>query len=584
MSDADANIVADASSAAEMRTGVLSGTRIDLIVIGIVVLSLFFERLDYSLYSSGRSAIPDLTFDGAIVILSLRYLVELLRRRVRLAPATSREFVIGGFVLLVLVLGVAAKLALPAWMTSGSQVAKTTVHLAFLGYAAILIGRALSRELVVFAVKAYFWLASAAAALAIVQAIDLNAGNGALTRHLHLIVRSYSNGYKAPVSIFSEPAYLGYACVAGLVVAVLLGRSIGVRRAVTGAALCAVALLLALPAGPILVAAALAVVLALRHWDRLRLPRRGWAGVGALVVVLIAVAAATPVGSTLSGRANRILNGSDPSGQYRTAADSASIKIWRLAPATGVGIGNSRGYMPYFARNEYIVTPLKFNDSNAYLSILGETGPVGLAGLLVLIAALGWPASRRPGAAAEATELNVLGTALSFFVIGGLITPPLWFWGGLRLADARAEGGALRRWLDRRSSARLHPILRLRMGIAVLVPVLVAAGAFGYGVYAQTTSRRSLHPVRGVLTTAPQPGDPALARADLTLWAAHYSCGTHCDKSLHHVGGRVWEIDVRLPNQAACLLVDLGSFSQTVAGPSADLTSGFSGLTRVSCQ
>ena len=582
MSDADATIAAGAASADERRTGVLSGTGVDLAVIGIVVLSLFFERLDYSLYESGRSSIPDLTFDGAIAILSLRYLYELLRGRVALARVTSRELVIGAFVLLVLVLSMAAKLTLPSWMTSSSQTAKTTVHIAFLGYTAILIGRALSRELVIFALKTYFWLATAAAVLAIVQAVDLNAAHGTLTRHLHLVSRSYSNGYEAPCSFFSEPASLGYACVAAVVIAVLLARLIGVRRAVFGAALCSVGLLLAIPAGPILVAAALAVVLVLRHWDRLHLGRRGWAGVGALVAALVAVAAATPVGSTITTRASHIVNGSDASGQYRTTVDSASIKIWRLAPATGVGIGNSRRYMPYFATNEYIVRPLEFNNSSSYLSILGETGPIGLAALLVVIAALGWPASRRPGAVAEATELNVLGTALSFFVIGGLITPPLWFWGGLRLADARADGGTLRRWLGSRAFARLRPALRLRVIIPVLA--LVAAAAFGYGIHAQAaTSHRSLHLVRGELTTTRQPGDRALARTDLGLWAALYTCGAHCDKSLHHVGGRIWEIDARLPRGKACLLVDLGSFGQTVAGRAPNLTSGFTGLTRVSC-
>src|SRR5215475_9565811 len=256
------------------RPGTLGSAWVDRAAVGAVVVSIFFERLDRSLYAHG-SPIPDLTFVAGTGILSLRYLYELMRDRVRLARATRREYVVAGFVVPLFILGIVSVLTLPGWMSSGTQLLKSSLHLVFLAYAAILIGRTVSKELLEFALKLYFGIASGAAALAIVQGVDLNAGHGSLTRHLHLIFRPYSNGYLAPCSIFSEPAQLGYPMVAALVIGVLRWRSIGPRRAIAGGALCALALLLAFPAGPILVAVVLGLILLIER--RPKLSRRAWA-------------------------------------------------------------------------------------------------------------------------------------------------------------------------------------------------------------------------------------------------------------------------------------------------------------------
>lgn len=555
------------SAAAEERSGTLAGSALDVAAVAAVVLSLFFERLDRRLYLSGTLPIPDITFDAAVVLFSLRYLHELVRGRVRLARPSAREWVAVGFVLLILALGAVSLATLPGWMTSGTQVVKTTVHLGFLAYAALLIGRALSRPLLELALKLYFWLTAAAAALAIVQAVDLNVGHGAMTRHLHLIFRAHPNGYDAPVSVFSEPAHLGYACVAALVVGILLVRQIGTRPAVFGCVLCALALLLSLPAGPALVGAVLAVLLLLRYG--LRVTRRTWGIVAAVAVLCVAVGVATPVGSAISHRFTAIANGSDPSGRYRTAVDSASIKIWRYAPATGVGIGNSRRYLPALVHLPFEQVPTEFNDSDAYLSLLGEAGPVGVAGLLLLVAAFAWPARRRSPTGAAA-ELNVLGVALSFFVAGAFLLPPLWFWGGLRLADARQEGedrfGSLARL--RRGHPRvslLRPNAALWSAVAV-VAVLGAAGAFAYGVQSQRASARSLTPVptgrkaAAIDPRMPQPGDPARASHDARLWLRKF-CGHGCRSSLFFVSGRYWGIWANWGTRTACVRLDVSKFT-----------------------
>lgn len=579
----------------EERAGFLSGTRADQLAVAAVVASLFFQRLDRTLYQRGTSAIPDVTFDAAIVVLSLRYLHELVRGRLRLGRVTRREYATVGFLVLVVVLGAASVLSLPHWMWSSTQVAKSSIHLAFLAYAAILIGRTVSRELLGFALKLYFWLASAAAVLAVVQAVDLNAGHSFLTRHLHLVFRQHPNGYKAPCSIFSEPAQLGYTMVAALVVGVLLWRSIGLRRTIAGGTLCVVALLLAFPAGATLVAVVLGLIIAVER--RPRLGRRTWSAAGVLVVVLAAVAVASPVGSALYDRASGIVSGSDPSAQYRTAVDNASIRIWKLAPATGIGIGDSREVLPFvfhFHAAER-TTPQRFNDSNAYLSLLAETGVFGLAGGLVLLAAFIWP-STRPVRFTTVTQLNTLGVALSYVVAGSFLLPPLWFWGGLRLASIRSDGkpdlfetslAALRRRLVPArppalpSTAKVRAIGILRPALVVLVLAAVAGAGYALGAQKRTSSSQVPVTVTGVAQLSPValPGDRQLARDDVKIWG---KCGKHCHASLHHVKGRFWQINARWRSGRACLVLDLSNFRET-HGPARGLAGRVAGLAPAKC-
>jgi O-antigen ligase len=562
-------------------SGSLSRIGVDRLSIGVVVLSLFFDRIDRSLYLSGRSPIPDLSFDLAIGLLTVRCGYELVRKRIALTRITNRELVLVAFLLLVALLSVVSLATVPSSLVNGKQVVKTYAHLVFLAYAAVLIGRAFSRELLAFALKLYFWLTTAAAALAIVEAIDLNAGSGSLTRRLHLLFHLHrANGYKAPISIFSEPAHLGYFCVGALAIGVFAAPSLGVRRAAIGSLLCAVALLLALPVGPLVVAALLAVVLGIRYRRTLRLSRTAWAGLAAAVVLLAIGGLATPVGPAVWHRATTIANGSDGSARYRLAVMNTSIRLWKRAPATGVGLGNTRYYLPTYVHLPFNVGPLQFDNADAYLSILGETGPLGLAGFVALIVALAWPAGRRPRWESSATQLTVFLAALSVVIDGAFPAGAfLWFWLGTGLAGVRANGE--HDLFDRVARAAARP--RLLVAPVALLLLLFGAGGMAYALDVQHASTRSVRWVTAngqrLLEPIAQPGDAGLTRADARRWAARYCPKHRCRYSLHFVGGRLWQIDAKWKHRSACLLVDLSKgFRQIAQG-----YEGFSGMTRVRC-
>jgi hypothetical protein len=607
MTDAHSHSDAAAAPAGPLRYGwsaAVARIGVDRLAVGVVVLSLFFDRLDRSLYLDGRSPIPDLSFDLAIGLLTLSYLYGLLRRRVALTRPTSRETVLAGFLVLLALLSLVSLATVPSWLVSGKQVVKTYAHLVFLAYAAVLIGRAISRDLLAFALKLYFWLTSAAAALAIVEAVDLNAGSGSLTRRLHLLSHVHrGNGYKAPISVFSEPAHLGYFCVGALLIGVFGARSMGVRRAATGSVLCAVALLLALPVGPLVVAAVLAVALALRYRRILTPSRTAWAALAAAAVMLTIGGLTTPVGAAVWHRASAIASGSDGSARYRYAVMNTSIQLWKLAPASGIGLGNTRYYLPSYVHLPFDVGPLQFDNANAYLSVLGETGPLGVAGFLALIAAIAWPAARRPRWQSSATQFAVFLAALSVVIDGAFPAGAfLWFWLGAGLAGVRVNeehdlfdgvARAVGRWTSslrsiRTTLARPGVLLtRPRLVVApfALILLLFGAGGMSYALDVQLSPARSVRWVavdgQRLLEPVAQPGDARRAHADLRRWAGEYCPPKHgCRYSLHYVGGRLWQIDATWKSGSACLLFDLRKGFRRVA----DGYEGFSGMTRVHCR
>jgi hypothetical protein len=480
------NPIARRHSARDAGISGLAGSDVDRLFVGVVVCSLFLERIDNHLYLTGRAPVSDLTFDLAIGLLTVRFLWELVAGRVALSRITAREGVIAGFVALVALLGLVSLIALPAWMVSSTQFVKTLTHLAFLGYAALLIGRALSRTLVEFVVKLFFLLASGVAVFAIVQAFDLNVGNGALTRVLHLTYRTQLGGFVSPTSIYSEPAYLGYACIAGAIVGVSCSRSIGVRKAAIGTTLCAVAVCLSLALGPLLVAAAVLLVLVFRRRGRVARSWRLVTAASAIALLLVVAAVASPLGTAVGHRASALVGGSDYSGRYRIAQDRASLDVWRFAPATGVGLGQTRRFLPLLVPVTWLqetTASAQFNASNAYVALLGETGPLGLIGLVVLLGAFLWPfgAGREP--IAEATQTNVLAVALIFFVLNVLLLPPFWFWGGLCLAAANSGGEVAPLSLRLRALGSKIGVTRSRTRPFVLIALLIAAVVVGYGLF-----------------------------------------------------------------------------------------------------
>ena len=108
----------------------------------------------------------------------------------------------------------------------------------------------------------------------------------------------------------------------------------------------------------------------------------------------------TPVSSTIRYRAEDISGGQDASAELRTELNRGSIDVWKTAPVTGVGLGNSRSNLDQI---DVSWAPpgasVAFNSANAYLNLLGEAGPVA-------VGALGGPAPRpvveKPTCTAEA--------------------------------------------------------------------------------------------------------------------------------------------------------------------------------------
>jgi hypothetical protein len=209
----------------------------------------------------------------------------------------------------------------------------------------------------------------------------------------------------------------------------------------------------------------------------------------AAACLLVAVAVASPLGSALGHRASALVGGSDNSGSYRIAQDRASLDVWHYAPATGVGLGQTRRFLPLLVPVRWFnetAAAVQFNASNTYVSILGEAGPLGVIGLLLLIGAFLWPFGAEREPIAEATQTNVLALALVFLVVNVLLLPPFWFWGGLSLAAARQAGEIAP--LTRRLRALGSTVGGAwKLGGSKLVPTLIALAAavvIGVGLFA----------------------------------------------------------------------------------------------------
>jgi O-antigen ligase len=321
---------------------------------------------------------------------------------------------------------------------------KTLLHVGFLAVLALVLARMLTVPLIRRALVSFFVLSAATATLAIVQAIDQNVVEIGLADSLGLLSRT-SNGFVRPNAVFTEPAYLGYASVAGGVIGLWL---YSVRRSwwvAAGLAACVAGVLLAASAGPIVAAIPVVVYVFWRAAPELRrlLPSfAAAAAVGVAVVVFV------PAGSTIIDRADAIVSGSDASAELRYEMNRASIDIWQLAPVTGVGLGNTRHYMPSLIDLSFIPNAhYEFNESSAYLAALAECGPLGLIALITFLVSLLVPISAYRSFD-WVTTAPILMFTVAFFFIGGLLMPAFWLWVSLRLALANQA----------RERARIAPV------------------------------------------------------------------------------------------------------------------------------
>ena len=295
------------------------------------------------------------------------------------------------------------------------------------------MGRMLTLPLLRSALVSFFLFSVAVAVVAIAQALDQNLLHLGVADTLRLVSRQ-SGSFERPVSVFSEPAYLGYFSLVGAAIGIWLYSLRRARWIAAGIALCLAAVLLAASAGPI---AAAVPVLVYTAWRAAPILKRMWRSLAVAAIAGVVLLVVSPTGSTLVDRARAILSGSDASASLRYAINKASITIWELSPATGVGLGNVRFYLPDLVHLSFMPdTVFRFQEANAYLGMLAECGILGLAALVAVLVSLLVPIS---GASRELdwiTSVPILMFAVAFFFIGGLISPMFWFWVGLRLALA----------------------------------------------------------------------------------------------------------------------------------------------------
>ena len=431
----------------------------------MLVVSLFFERVDYVLYLQRGFAIPDIAFVLAGFLVLAYAAVLLYRRRLDLGrPSWVELSVVGLFAVLgVTAVGAALAARSPnpllghAQVTGTTRVAlvahpwqsvKTFVHFAYFGLIALLLGRILTPALMRRALSTFFVLAVASSVLAVLQAIDQNALHTGASGALHLVSRSRSasgsSGFLSPCSIFSEPAFLGYFALLGILVGLRMHGAWQTRWVWVGMGFCLVAILLAAAAGPIVALVAVALYLG---WRASRVWRRFWKELTVLVVVGIGVLAFLPAGKALTTRADSIVSGSDTSAKFRYAFDSASIRTWRLSPLTGVGLGDSRYYLPSLVDFSFdpnlTAQDAQFQSVSSYLNTLAESGVFGLLMLATMLATLFWPFGMGRTEDAWLTEAAMLLFIVASFFITIVADPIFWFWVGLRLAELRGTEPAI---------------------------------------------------------------------------------------------------------------------------------------------
>jgi O-antigen ligase len=420
---------------------------VDQVLVSLLVVALFLERFEKEWYQSGRVPLPDVFFVGAVCLLAARLAAEALRAR-RIRPVPSKEFALVLYVALLGVLSFAAILTRHETREHLGQVGKTYTHLVFLLLASLLAGRMFARgRLAERALETYFALAVLISVVTILQAIDDNVFFFGFSKALGLRSRTHGEVFARPMAIFSEPAYLGYAMLIGALIGVgLIARR---RRllASAGVTLCAVAFLLAGSAGAMLIAALVLTLAATRYVTSLRSVARPFLFpiAGVLAAVVVTLVAVPPVRQTITRRADSIRNGNDPSTELRKQQNHGSIEIWKKAPLTGVGLGNTRLYLPSYIHTRYDPgTGRKFSAANAYLGLLGEAGLLGPAGLVVVLLML---ARRNAGVLSGAetlTQISVVILLLQFLIIGAFLLPPFWFWAGLRIGLQRRGSEVLR--------------------------------------------------------------------------------------------------------------------------------------------
>lgn len=411
---------------AKARAIGLPATVATKVVLLFLVVSVFLEKYELEGYGSGSLPLPDFFFMVAAGLLAIKLLVD---TAVRLASPRAVGGIDLALVGLALLLGLLS--LWPAFLHDHvSQTSKTFLHLIALLSAALVMGRSLNQETREFTLKAFFVTASIVAAIGLLQAVDQNVTGVGFADLLGLRSRE-SSGFIRPISIMSEPAYLGYVSLMGALVGLWAFQGKRSRLCLAGLTACLAAFILTAALGPLLFAGCLAgfylltgrVTLGLRM-----LP---------VAIALITVALLTPAVGVVFERLDEVAGKRDASATARGNLSNASIQIWQREPLTGVGLGNSRYYLAEYVHLPGASQPgYEFPAANVYLGLLGETGPIGVVALVaVLVLLIGGKASLRDKNSQESLiRIQLLLVAMQFLVIGAFLLPTFWFWSGMRLS------------------------------------------------------------------------------------------------------------------------------------------------------
>jgi O-antigen ligase len=415
-----------------------------------VVLALFFEETDDSLWLNHGFPIPNPTFVlvGAVVLCRAAFLA--LRGRFDLSKPNWREWTVVGLFAVYAVTALAAALLGHSHQPKGQplvlvshlgQSIKTFAHFAYMALIALVLGRLLTPALLRRALATFFVLVVAAAVIACLETLDLNVLHTGATSALHLGARTTGAQFIRPCSIFSEPAVLGYYMLIGIIAGIWLNAVSASRWIWLGICVCVVAALLAAAAGP---AVAFFACFAYLLWRAWRVLLRSWRELAMVAVVATAVLVFFPVGQSLSSRATSSVQGSDNSAKFRLKFDRASVTIWRLSPLTGVGLGNDRYYDPalvHFGSGFGPNNQTEFQSVNSYLGALSESGVFGLLLLTAMLLAQFVPFRRVRAEGAWVTEAPLLLFIVGFFFLNLLAFPIFWVFSGMRLAQLRQLEG-----------------------------------------------------------------------------------------------------------------------------------------------
>ena len=333
----------------------------------------------------------------------------------------------------------------------GMQLARTFVHLTLYVVFVAAIVKWITWERLWLLVRAYYALGILAAVLSVLQM--LHGGLGLfpwlaplrLQSAEHLMSADLTTGFRSS-SFFGEPSWAARYYVHFIAVALAFFVRTRQRRHLAAIALFLVAFYGAnsLLGYVILATFVLAAAIA-QAWRRnmftLGRTQKALLGVGAYVLLIGWLVGVTPELPDLLDRSvtriGLVLQGGGGAGN-RIDSVFAGLKVWRIAPVLGVGLGNIEHYIVPFYEDPAWTLRSQYASDSLYVQLLAETGLPGLLGFLYFWLRLLWfpaPAAAllraRPDLAwayalLRCLQLDLLAQGIGMINASDYLNPHLW--------------------------------------------------------------------------------------------------------------------------------------------------------------